>query len=303
MPGRPAAVAASVLCLCLSAQVAGDVLVLRDGKAYTGEVLDADRTQVVFRARVDGLWQTLTIERSKIRDLFEDPGNQADDPAPPAPPASSAPAPEDAHPATPAPAPAPQGEGPLLVVVPLHGQVGGRSEGSVAATFDAEGLGRCRDRAEEAGAAAVVLDIESPGGFLDEMEAVCRVILERRGRQRVVALTGEALSAAAVIALCCEDIVVRPQSRVGAAVMLRGSRDGLTALEAKLASPHHALQRQFMAECRRPYALLQAMSIQEAQLWWSATAGFTDEPGVAAAGSPTTTGGTWRPSSRTTTRR
>jgi hypothetical protein len=90
-----------------------------------------------------------------------------------------------------------------------------------------------------------------------------------------VAYPGDAFSAAAIISMSCKEMVVRPDSRIGAAVIVHQASGGeLSAVDAKMASPHHARQRQFMAASGRPYPLIAAMTIQETQLWWSPMEGF-----------------------------
>ncbi|MHC4990318.1 MAG: Clp protease/crotonase-like domain-containing protein [Planctomycetota bacterium] len=271
---------AAVWLIGVSSLAGADVVVLKSGKFHVGEVQDRTSRTLVFRTKVDGKWTDVTFPLSDVKDVFEDPGNQADQPVrsvaePPVPTLSLSP---DDPPADP---PA-RVSGPAVAVVPLHGQVGGLTDGSVAETFDVELLERALDRAAEDGVDAVVLDIESPGGYLAEMEAICHLLVERSDTQRIVAYTGDALSAAAVIALSCRELVVQPDSRIGAAVMVQNSPDGLSAVDAKLASPHLALQRQFMLASGRPHELLEAMSIQEKQLWWSAGEGFTNDQARAA---------------------
>jgi hypothetical protein len=70
---------------------------------------------------------------------------------------------------------------------------------------------------------------------------------------------------------------VRRDSRLGAAVIVKTDKKGTSALDAKLASPHYAKQRQYMAESGKPYEVVEAMTIQKTALWWSPDGGFTTE--------------------------
>jgi ATP-dependent protease ClpP protease subunit len=265
--------------LALAGQsVQADVLMLHDGRMLVGEATSDRRGIVVFRTLVDDQWVDLQFERTQVKQLYRDPGNQAD--------AGSGDDREDGEPTgkpgRPVPArPAPDGAL-VVAVIPLHGQVGGLQNGSVRGTFDVQVLEHCLDAARDRGAELVILDIQSPGGFLLEMESICELILERAGEQRIVAWPGEALSAAAVIALSCREMVVRPNATVGAAVIVQEQPDGLTAVEAKLASPHHAKQRGYMQRSGRPHELLAAMTVQSRSLWWSPDAGFTSDAAVVA---------------------
>lgn len=246
-----------------------DVLQLKDGRVLRGELIDETTVRIEFRTRVDGAWTTLSIQRTDIDRFFAEAGNQADEQPPPV----KSPPPLVAQPEV-EPDQASDSSGPV-VVVPLHGQVGGLRDRSVEGTFDAEIVRRCLERAMTENAAVVVLELHSPGGFVAEMEIICQTILEYRDRLRIVSWPRDAMSAAAIVALVCPEMIVHPQARIGAAVMARDAGDGdLSALEAKYASPHHARQRQFMAAVNRPYEVVAAMTIQEMELWWSAETGF-----------------------------
>lgn len=271
-------------CLALTRPAAADLLMLKTGQALRGELIDETRHFITFRAKIDGVWQTRTYKRSEIESLFEEPGNQAEPPPPesgPPPPEvvpedPSGQRPSESKPAT-QPGPAHDGP-PTVVVIPLRGQVGGLIEGSVRGTFDAAMLVEALDQAEKERADLVILQIDSPGGYVAEMEAICQAIIERQERLRIVSFPADALSAAAFIALSCKEMVVQPEARIGAAVLVEDTDGGLTAVDAKLASPRHARQRQFLRAAGRPVELAAAMTIQEAELWWSEGTTFRNEP-------------------------
>ncbi len=174
--------------------------------------------------------------------------------------------------------------GPVVAVVPLVGQVGGLVNRQVDGTFDAELVKACFAEAQRRGAELVLLDVSSPGGLVAEMEAICETIVEWKDRLRIAAFTGDAFSAAAIIALTCPEMVVRPDSRIGAAVIVREGSGGMTAVEAKMASVHHAKQRQFMEASGQPYDVVAAMTIQDTTLWWSPQGGFATAPPAAGEG-------------------
>jgi membrane-bound ClpP family serine protease len=265
---------AILLAASLGAGASGDVLVLSDGRILRGEVVDSSSREVSLRTRVDGAWTTLTFRRADVEKLYDEPGNQGDLPDRVEPVRETPRVPPDA--ARPA--------GGKVAVLPLHGQVGGLVDGSVHGTFDAALVEAALSEAIAAGAGVVILDIDSGGGFVTELEAICETIIAHHDALRIVAFTGDALSAAAVIALTCREIVVRPGARIGAAVLV-DERDGeMTAVEAKRASPHHARQRQYMDAAGRPYALAAAMATQEAELWWSEEEGLAAAPGADAEG-------------------
>ena len=166
-----------------------------------------------------------------------------------------------------------------VCVIRLHGAVGGLNEGEVLKTFDAELLERFFRRAKQEKAVLAVLDIETPGGRVDEMSDICRKIVEYHDQLRIVAWVGDGLSAGAVISLTCREIVVKPIARIGAALTVFIDRDGRRVTldekrkkEAdylKLVSVDQAADRAFMAASGRPVELIEAMTIQVAELWWS----------------------------------
>lgn len=251
--------------------IRADYVMLRDGRTLLGDVLEASTSAVRLRYRENGIESTLTIPLSNIIRWDYDDATKIGGPNHPDTRKNN----DD--PAGPKPAGAANPETtPGVVVIPLRGQVGGLTDGTVRDTFDAEVIRTCLDKAIAENATLVILDIHSPGGLVAEMEAICETLLEYRDKIRIVAFPTDAFSAAAIISLCCEEIVVRPESRLGAAVIVRQSREGVNALEAKFASVHHAKQRQFMNTIGRPYEVVAAMTIQETELWWNAEAGFTN---------------------------
>ena len=80
---------------------------------------------------------------------------------------------------------------------------------------------RSLKEAEEAGAAAVVLDIDTPGGLIDSAEKISDAVHD--ARVPVYAFVNRrALSAGAMIALATDGIYMRPGSSLGAATPVNG---------------------------------------------------------------------------------
>jgi len=259
---------------CGPVNSSADILVLTNGATHRGEVMAETTRAVTFRYQVYGDWVTRTFERREIDLLIDEEGDQSDgtirEPDDDPPPHDSAPVPTGIDPRRPG-----EPDRALTVaIIPLHGQVGGTVDGSVLGTFDAAGLTACFEHAAEKGADLVVLDVHSPGGLVDEMEAICEVILDWSNRLRIVAWPDEAYSAAAIIAMSCREMVVRPDAMIGAATIVTSDGESVSALDAKFASPHYAKQRQFMERSGRPYDVVAAMTIQESRLWWSPSGGF-----------------------------
>ncbi len=169
-----------------------------------------------------------------------------------------------------------------ICTVRLHGRVGGyptKSPRELHHVFDAELIEKCFRRALQQKASVVILDIETPGGRVDVMQDICRKLVEYHDKLRVVAWVGDAGSAGSVITLTCREIVVKPITRIGAALSWRFDADGNRVsldeerrkdpLAQKKASFNEALVREFMAASGHPIELVEAMTTQTAELWWS----------------------------------
>ena len=68
----------------------------------------------------------------------------------------------------------------------------------------------------------IILDIDSPGGLVTEIFKIVDTIAKVRERHRVVAWIREAISAAAVTSMQCDEIYFRSVGALGAAMMIRG---------------------------------------------------------------------------------
>jgi len=264
------ALACSLLLTPIAAHA--DILLLMDGRQLKGELVEETAAHVMFRHYVAGFWTTEKFTRRQIDKLYPEEGDQSDkgtgEPAEQQPTPGGRP--DNAH-------------LPRVFVIPLHGSVGSAGDTDIRNTFDAHVLRQCLEEAQKQNAEAVLLEINSPGGLVSEMEAICEAILDFNSALRIVAYPRDAFSAAAIISLCCREMVVHPDARIGAAVIISAGPGGASALDAKLASPHHARQRQFMQRSGRPYEVVAAMTIMETELWWSEEEGFStvapDRPG------------------------
>jgi membrane-bound serine protease (ClpP class) len=132
-------------------------------------------------------------------------------------------------------------EGVAYCAIPVHGTIGAAPDGSECVTSDA--FRRGLQRALDLDVAVIVLEIRSDGGLISEMEQIVQAIQGARG-PKFVAHVEKALSAAAIIALACQDIVMNPGARLGAAVPWTMSREGTpAAIDEKFQSAIRALMR------------------------------------------------------------
>lgn len=99
-----------------------------------------------------------------------------------------------------------------VYVIPVHLNV----EKGLASFLD-----RALTEAEEAGASLVILDVDTPGGRLDQAEKIGKRIREAEASVPTVAfVTGKAASAGAYLALNAEQIAMAPATTIGAAMIV-----------------------------------------------------------------------------------
>jgi len=272
----------AILTTLIAGRAGADVLLLVDGRIFHGELIEEADRYIRFRHNGHGIWQTEKISRLDIDTLRIERGDQSDrggefdgmDDTDPGSPDDSDPAPSG-----------PVKSGTTVVVIPLHGSVGPNDDLSRTGSFNAEIVEQCLVRAERDNADVVIFDVDSPGGFVLEMESICDRIMARHDDLRMIAFVDEAYSAAAIISLTCRELAVRPNSLFGAATIIRRGENGeISELDAKLASPHYARQRQYMHASGKPYDVVAAMTIMKTRLWWSDARGFTTDPADVQAG-------------------
>ncbi len=106
----------------------------------------------------------------------------------------------------------------LYYVIPLRGGVG---EEIIVNT-----LKRSFNVAKAEGANVVVLHIESPGGYITTKDDILDLLREKKKEFRIVAYITEAHSAAAMIALLCDEIIMAPGAAMGSCVPYTRRLDG-----------------------------------------------------------------------------
>ncbi|MBU6208645.1 MAG: ATP-dependent Clp protease proteolytic subunit [Planctomycetes bacterium] len=171
-----------------------------------------------------------------------------------------------------------------FALIPLHGHVGLSQHDQC---FSAKGVLTCLEEAKARGADAVVFHINSPGGRVDSKQRIQQAIsLIRRERVRTIAVIEDAGSAAALIALACDEWYALPGCKLGAATTVLTSDDGSAMsfnkameldpdLKAKYKSWQCAQDLEACRDTGRPTILAMAMKDKEHEVWYSASAGFT----------------------------
>ncbi|MCU0689390.1 MAG: hypothetical protein MUE97_06600 [Phycisphaerales bacterium] len=167
-------------------------------------------------------------------------------------------------PAPPAPAPPRSGlVSPNVAIIEIKGQID---------EITLSSLQRRLRAAEAAGADAVVLDIDTPGGRLDATRAICAELKKTSIKRTIAWVNPDALSAGAIIALACREIVVAPASTFGdAAPIAANPLLGIKTLGAEERSKILAPLVAELADSARRHGwdekLVQGFAARGAELW------------------------------------
>ncbi|MGD0896239.1 MAG: NfeD family protein [Thermoguttaceae bacterium] len=126
------------------------------------------------------------------------------------------------------------------------------------------GLERFLDRklavARDEGADLVILEIESPGGLLEESLRIAERMRDLRWAHTVAYVPEKALSGAAIAALGCDEILMAPAARLGDARPVVLGEDALFRLAPRKIVSDLAVQMRSLATAKgRPPALAEAM--------------------------------------------
>ncbi len=115
-------------------------------------------------------------------------------------------------------------------------------------------------QAVESGADVVILDIDSPGGYLSTTLELVKMIEQAEGIETVAFIEREAISGAAIIALATDRIVMLPLARIGDAGMIVLGEDAAFRYAPEKARSLLAQQlRDIATRTGRPPALAEAM--------------------------------------------
>ncbi len=153
-----------------------------------------------------------------------------------------------------------------------------RFEGEIAPMLR-EYLFRKLDEAEHEGANLVIIEIDSPGGYVEDSELIAARLRDIRWARTVAYVPREALSGAAISALGCDDIIMTPAARLGdAGPIFMGDDFLFRHAPEKFRSDLVAVVRQLAEAKGRPPALAEAMVDMDTVVYkWTNTAtGQTD---------------------------
>ncbi len=154
-------------------------------------------------------------------------------------------------------APSPQNGATQVAVVPI--------EGEIAPGLD-YALKRRIERAKADGADLILIEVDSPGGRLDICETMCntltRAVEESDGRVRTAAyVKREAISAAAIIAIACQQITMNRGTRIGdAQAVYSGPGGAMEAAPEKIQTYVRSIIRPLAERNGYPVLVCEAMN-------------------------------------------
>ncbi len=235
---RSVCIAACVLCLPAPA-LFGDIVKFTDGKSVEGLIRSEGTDFVVIEVYAGGTSTLMRIDLSRvdsiIRQPYSPPKAKARKPKPP----------EGAAPAAP-PGKASADEAgaapktPRYFVIPLHGEVG--------KDIAARQVMQAMEAGLLSGGTILVLEIDSPGGLISESQAIIDLLAEHKDR-RSIAFVKSAYSAAAVIALTCDEIYLADGASIGAATAVMIERSQAQSKARMVVAPEK-VQSVWRAACR-----------------------------------------------------
>lgn len=239
------------------AQSRADIVVQTSGLLLDGKIISQSDKEIVFQP--DGTSDTAARKHfeaaSVLRVLKTDEHGAllSDSSAKKTPPRWNVP------PAPTAPPILPPKSQPTYYVIPLHGEVG--------STVLASALEQSLADAIRRKPTVIVLDIDSPGGLVEEAEKIMKVLHRYNKQARIVALTDQDLSAAAILSLSVREIYVKSSSTIGAATSYQPTNLKLPPkLEEKMQSAWRAVARNSAEEGNHEPLLAEAMIDNDMEL-------------------------------------
>lgn len=143
------------------------------------------------------------------------------------------------------------------VVVELHGEVD-----FAMSSFTQ----RAAQIARDAGAQTVVFDIDTFGGRVDSALEISTTITDLREIHTIAYISVKAISAGALIALSCNEIIMREHTTLGDCAPIAITQEGPQMLGEKFQSPLRAEFRKLAEYNGYPVALAEAMVSQDIEV-------------------------------------
>lgn len=156
---------------------------------------------------------------------------------------------------------APAAQAAHVVVCPINGMI----DDGVAAVVE-------RAVRESAGAGALILEIDTPGGLIDSAIRITRTIAQAPCPTVAYIQGMGAISAGALISFACQTIVMAPDTNIGAATPVIASPDGMMPTGEKEVSFMRAKMRALAEQNHHNPALGEAMVDKDIELRSSTSA-------------------------------
>ncbi len=148
-------------------------------------------------------------------------------------------------------------------VLSLHGDI---------TDVTAESLKRRIDEARAAGASVIVLDMDTPGGYVTSSIAIADLMRNLIDAKTVAWVNPDAYSGGTLVAVACDEIVMARSSRIGDSQVIMGGPSGPTAIPEELQPKANTpvLHDFRMSAKKNGYSLVlsEAFVIPEREVWW-----------------------------------
>ncbi len=221
-----ASVLAVLIVLLVAQPLWGDTLVKKDGTVYEGKLIKKTATQYVFEVWKSGgrMKYEITVPASEVESYTEGEIVEKPKPKPKNTTKKVEPKIEEETvlsglPEEPKAPELKEYEGPTYYPIPLNGMVGQKMVASI--------LEKALEDAVKRKPTVVVLVIDSPGGYISEVEKLVEVICKYKKQMRIIVyVKKEAFSAAAITALAVNEIYMKTGTQIGAATSFRTDGDG-----------------------------------------------------------------------------
>ena len=250
-------VLSAVCVLFVAKPLMADTLVTVGGRSFEGRVIEEDGMKVVFEIHQYGATMLKTFRRQEVKRIIKRPlrpdivaphhkGESNKD--------------ERTIEKEPDPPPIIKYDKPTYYMIPLEEVIGMH----VTASY----LERCLADAVKRNPSVIVLQMDSPGGFISEVDKLVDMIHLRGKKTRVVVYVQSAISAAAITSLACDEIYFAPQAIFGAATAYQEDAFGLPeAIAEKFQSVWRARARSAAALGGHNPLLAEAMIDKSMELY------------------------------------
>ena len=235
----------------------GDIIVCSGGSCVEGKVISQSMFNVSIVSEGYEPTAVQNLSRGTVSHVYltDERGGLRADPEAETRPAATVLPPDPVAP------PIVGGKGPTYCVIPLHGAVG--------ETVLASALEKSLADAVSRQPTVLVLDVDSPGGSVEEAKRIIAVLHKYNKKLRIVAFAGQDLSAAAIITLSAKEIYVKASSTIGAATAYVPGKTAVpTDIQEKIQSAWRAVARNSAEEGGHEPMLADAMIENDMDLHW-----------------------------------